>query len=355
MDAPGADDPAVAAFFAAITVDDEPVDAGAVEAGAWSPGPYGAGDRLGTYREVTPARRAAALALIDPTRPVGTFHLGETLAEGYPAFGDRAFRQRLVVSGADPGPAFAGVRHRARPFGRNRMTSLEERVELTFNMGSKINGLHHCGVGRVFYGGRTLDDLVATHGSTDLDTPTWGPPLVTRGLLIDVLALRLASGGPVDHAPDGAPLLPDNARITLDELLAAVARQGLPPLQPGDAVLVRTGWRNLLRTDPERYLRAAPGPFLAETRWLARHRPALVGSDTWCWSTLDPAVTRGQASPCHQELLVRCGIRLGEGLCLEELAAAGVDRFVFCHAPLRAQGAVSSNAPALAIANLRPS
>ena len=35
---------------------------------------------------------------------------------------------------------------------------------------------------------------------------------------------------------------------------------------------------------------------------------------------------------------------------LDELAAAGVTQFVFCHAPLPAVRAVSSNAPAIALA-----
>ena len=47
----------------------------------------------------------------------------------------------------------------------------------------------------------------------------------------------------------------------------------------------------MLRTDPARYLAANPGVFLRETRWLAQFRPALVGADTWCFETIDPAVT----------------------------------------------------------------
>lgn len=58
----------------------------------------------------------------------------------------------------------------------------------------------------------------------------------------------------------------------------------------------------------------------------------------------------GHPSACHQELGMWFGIRFGEGIHLEELAAAGVDRFVFCHAPLRAEGATSSSSPALAMA-----
>ena len=45
------------------------------------------------------------------------------------------------------------------------------------------------------------------------------------------------------------------------------------------------------------------GVFLRETRWLAQFRPALVGADTWCFETIDPAVTGPLVTPCHQEPL----------------------------------------------------
>ncbi|MFO0688654.1 MAG: cyclase family protein [Myxococcota bacterium] len=336
-------------------IDDALFDAAAVEAGAWSPGPYGPGDELGTYHEVTPVRRAAALAMLDLAAPIATFGLGDTLFEGYPAFGDRAYHQRLVVSGFVPDPPFAGETKRERPWGPNRMTSLEERVATSYNLGSKINGLLHCGVGSTFYGGRRAQDLVADHGVRALDTTTWGPPLVTRGLLLDVLGLKQALGeeAALETTRDGSTVLRGGYRITVEDLEAARERQALPDFEPGDALLIRTGWIRLVRTDPDRYRAASPGPFLREARFLARTRPALVGIDSWMFATSDAAVAGRTVSPTLQLLLVRYGIRVGEGLNLEALAEAGVDRFVFCHSPLRADGATASSAPAMAIANLR--
>ena len=45
------------------------------------------------------------------------------------------------------------------------------------------------------------------------------------------------------------------------------------------------------------------------------------------------------------------GIRFGEGFGMEELADASLDRFVFCHSPLPAEGGTSASSPAVAIAN----
>jgi hypothetical protein len=334
--------------------DDDLADPSAVVAGAWDEGPYGRGDALGTYNEVDSNTMARALSMLDLSQPVRSFSLGETLFVGFPAFGSRRYEQKLAVMGNDPGEGFAGEILSTEPSGPNDMTSLEERVQLTFNMGSKINGLAHAGVGEVYYGGRRIDDLIRDDGVADLDTTGWGDPLVTRGLLIDILGLKVAEGADdaLGRTDDGRPHLHGRYRVSLADLDAAIERQGLPELEPGDAIFVRTGWGRLVRTDPRGFLRGSPGVWLSETRWLASHRPALLGTDSWCWGTTAPEVADGAYGACHQELLARNGIRIGEGIRLEDLADAGVDRFVLVHNPVRADGAVSTISPATALANV---
>jgi hypothetical protein len=310
-----------------VALDDEVFDAAAVEAGAWGPGPYGPGDSLGTYHEVGPQKYAAALRLVD---------LGYRLFPGFPSFQDRTYECTLEAA--------------TEPLAPNRMTHLQEHVRLSFNLGAKINGLHHVGVGQTYYGGRHLDDIVAAGGVGQLDTPTWGPPLLTRGFLIDVVADRVARGdeAALTTAADGRATLSAHYRITVEDLESAIERQGLPAFEPGDAILIFTGWSRHGVLGPGQ---GNPGVWLRETRWLARFVPALVGSDTMMWGTDHGKVVGETMVPCHQELFVRFGIRLGETLNLDPLATAGVDRFALCHNPLRADGAVSSNSPAMAIGN----
>jgi Putative cyclase len=307
------------------------------------------GDTLGSYREVTPTSRAQALAALDVRRPIATFSLGETFFEGYPGWGTRTYRQRLAVAGWNPGPAFTGEVLEEQPRGPNRMTSLEERVELSFNLGSKLNGLGHAGIGDDYYGGRRLPDLVTDLGISELDTTTWGPPLLTRGIIIDVLTT--ADPSACELTLDGRPVLAPGL-VTRGDVERAMARQGLDEPSPGDAVLLRTGWGRLVRAEPARFLRGSPGVWLDETRWMASWRPALLGTDSWCWGTNASDVVAGSYGACHQELLVRRGIRIAEGWHLDELLDLGIDRFVLCHNPIRADGAVSTIAPAMAIANV---
>ena len=334
-----------------ITIDDEMYDIEAVADGAWVPGPYGPGDQLGTYNEVTPEKRAAAWSLLAGAARLQTINLGDVLFNGYPGFGDRDYQQQLVIAGYAPPEGCTGIANITEPMGATRLSFHEERVQTTYNIASKVNGLLHCGVGDLFYNGFRGRDIARDHGTSDLDVVSWGVPLVTRGFLIDVVGLKAERGEHVFSA-EGRPVLEPNYRVTLEDLEAAVRRQGLPAFEAGDAIMLRTGWNNLVRPDPEKFLSGSPGPWLRETRWLASHRPALLGIDSWVWGTVDPDATKGFYNACHQELNMRFGIRFGEGFQFEELADAGVDRFVLTHTPLRAEGATSSSVPALAIAAL---
>ncbi|MCR9097163.1 MAG: cyclase family protein [bacterium] len=334
-----------------ITIDDEMYDIEAVADGAWVPGPYGPDDQLGTYNEVTPEKRAAAWSLLAGAARLQTINLGDVLFNGYPGFGDRDYQQQLVIAGYAPPEGYAGIANITEPMGSTRLSFHEERVQTTYNIASKVNGLLHCGVGDLFYNGFRGRDIARDHGTSDLDVVSWGVPLVTRGFLIDVVGLKAERGEDV-FSSEGRPVLEPNYRVTLEDLEAAVRRQELPAFEAGDAIMLRTGWNNLVRPDPEKFLSGSPGPWLRETRWLASHRPALLGIDSWVWGTVDPDATKGFYNACHQELNMRFGIRFGEGFQFEELADAGVDRFVLSHTPLRAEGATSSSVPALAIAAL---
>src|SRR5216683_1633008 len=119
--------------------DDVPVSVDDVLAGAWWPSRYGAGDERGTLNEVTPEKTAAALRLLDLSRPVNTYTLSETLFNGFPAYGDRAYQQRRVDNG------FAG------------------------------------------------SDISRSWGTTHCGMESQGP-VVTRGVLIDVIGEKVDSG-----------------------------------------------------------------------------------------------------------------------------------------------------------------
>ena len=70
--------------------------------------------------------------------------------------------------------------------------------------------------------------------------------LFTRGVLLDIAALK--------GVPDAGGHLPDHAA----DLQPAARAQKLT-LQPGDAVLIHTGWGKLWGKDNARYTGSSPG------------------------------------------------------------------------------------------------
>jgi kynurenine formamidase len=158
------------------------------------------------------------------------------------------------------------------------------------------------------------------------------------------------AGGAYFTAADGHPVLHEKYRITVADIEAAMARQGITEITPGDVVLFHTGWNHLVPSEPKRYAEVEPGIYLSEARYLARFRPAIIGGDTWGLETTDPMVYGENLFPVHQELIMRHGIRIGEGMLTDELVADGVSEFVFIVTPQHALGATAGNTPPIALA-----
>src|SRR6202000_2967884 len=130
--------------------------------------------------------------------------------------------------------------------------------------------------------------------------------------------------------------------ITVADLEAALEANGATP-EPGDLILVRTGWGSIW-DDGERFageVDGAPGPGEAGCRWLAEFQPAAVGGDTVAFERISAATVPARL-PGHRVLIVESGIPIIEMLDLEELAAAAVAEFLFVLSPLKLIGATGS-------------
>ncbi len=301
--------------------------AGAVPAAAqsWSPpspdercpSKWGAGDERGAANHMGPETLIKAARLIQAGRMI---ELGQVLRSSMP-LGARHFDLYMKPTGP--------------PAGSNRRASNEELVVAEMGqVGTQFDGFAHQTIGDSLYNCFDLHETMTRTGFTRLGVENVGT-LMTRGVLIDVAALK------------GVDMLPDRYEITVDDLQQALDRQEVV-LEPGDAVLIHTGWGVLWDTDAERFMAGNPGIGVAAAQWLVEQDPMLLGADNQPIE-VSPSPDPEISLPIHQIMLVVHGIHLVERLRLDELAAAGVHEFAFVVQPLKIEGATGSSVAPVAI------
>ena len=199
--------------------------------------------------------------------------------------------------------------------------------------GTHIDALSHQAEHLKLHGGVDVNSgVMSAAGFSVLGIETM-PPLVGRGVLLDVAGRRR---------------LEPEYEITVDELKKAAAAAGIE-VGKGDVVLVRTGF-GAQWDQPADYLRAA-GVSAAGSQWLADRGVAAVGADNMAFDTVNGFDAElGVTLPAHVRLIVRAGIPIIENLNLEELAAAGVHEFGFICLPLKMRGVTGSPVRPLALA-----
>ena len=201
-------------------------------------------------------------------------------------------------------------------------------------VGTQLDGFAHQSIGDTFYNCFRVSETLTRSGFTRLGVENVGT-LMTRGVLLDIARLK------------GVDMLAEDDEITAEDLQQALAAANLT-LEPGDAVLINTGWGQLWDRDVERYLGSAPGIGLAAAQWLVAQDPMLVGGDNMPVEIL-PNPDPGLSLPVHQVLLVVNGIHLVERVKLDELAAREVYEFAFVMQPLKIQGGTGSTVAPAAI------
>jgi len=201
-------------------------------------------------------------------------------------------------------------------------------------VGTQLDGFAHQTIEDKVYNCFKMDDIATRTGFTKVGIEKVGT-LITRGVLIDVAALK------------GVDMLPDTYEITVADLEQALQRQN-QKLQPGDAVIIHTGWGKLWAKDNARYMKGNPGIGVQAAEWLAKQDPMLVGADTppvEVSPNPDPQISL----PVHQIMLVVNGIHLLENLKLDDLAAKRVHEFAFMMQPLKLQGFTGSSVAPIAV------
>jgi len=195
----------------------------------------------------------------------------------------------------------------------------------TPHVSTHIDALNHVSKDGRIFGGHLTGDVEHDFGVSAASIESV-PPIVTRGVLLDVAAHK------------GVELLEDHYEITPDDIRGTISRQGTR-LNEGDAVLVHTGKMRQYAVDNEAFLAGQPGVGLEAALWLYDQGMALLGSDT---TGTEPQPVTDWERTVHVAMLMERGVHLIEWMNLTPLADAKAYEFMFVCLPLKLRGASGS-------------
>jgi kynurenine formamidase len=199
-------------------------------------------------------------------------------------------------------------------------------ISMYTHSGTHVDTLNHMGYGEKIWNGFTEREHLGSR-NWSVAGAELHPPIVTRGVLIDVAGAH------------GVDVLPDCHGISDGELRAVLAHQGTE-VRPGDVVVVRTG-RIRHWPDAERFIPDEPGLNRSGAEFLAQAGAMMIGADN-VGLEQTPSADPENWQVVHTFLLAEAGIPIIEILDLEELAAEGVHEFAFFGACMKIRGATGS-------------
>jgi kynurenine formamidase len=278
---------------------------------------WGPADQLGAGNLLTQERRLSSLRSIRDGRVYDLSHEISASAP-YMAPNQTPFLMSIWASWRD------SIERRRRMGATNDAGSNVERAEMTMHVGTHIDALGHFSIGEHLYNGLSAAEVVTDWGLDRLGIEHI-PPMITRGVLLDVSGL------------DGGAFLNPARVVTPDDLARAADSAGLA-IESGDVVLIRTGWGRFFGVDNPRYLEGEAGIDVPAARWLTQREVVAIGCDNMAVEVL-PNPDHGIAMPVHQHVLAEAGVHLIENLALDELARDSIASFCFILLATKFKGA----------------
>jgi kynurenine formamidase len=290
--------------------------------GKVSASPFGEDDEIGMLNLLTPGNAVEQLARADAGR---IFDLSVDLFMDMPTW----------TQGGEP-PFSIWMIHTPRgsavddPIGIGREQNeyvawSADAISMFTHTGTHVDTLNHFGYHNRIWNGFSADDHLGSLHWTKAGAEKH-PPVIARGILIDVAAAH------------GVDVLPDGHAIDAAQLRDALRRQGTE-MHAGDVVMVRTG-RGSTWPSAELYLPREPGIDKNGSAFLAESGAVMVGADNIAFENL-PSPDPDNWLPAHTYLLAEAGVPIMEVVDLEELSQEECYEFVFVGACLKIRGATA--------------
>jgi len=281
--------------------------------------PYGADDQIGALNALTEHTRLAVLQRISSGR---VYDLSVDTFPGMPGLvhlgmGDPDFHQwmthtpeGLAIEGLNPGDP------------KHPIALYDDAMIMSAHTGTHLDALNHAGYGDHIYNGFKRSEHLSNKGWRVAGVDRV-PPIITRGVLIDVAGWKKLD------------VLPPSYEITPADLEAALAAQQIK-IEPGDAVFIRTG-RMTLWPDPAKYAPHEPGVAQPGAAWLIDRGAVLMGADNIAFERLPI-----QGKAVHSYVFAERGVTIMENVWLEDLARDRCYEFALFAAPIRIRGATGA-------------
>lgn len=279
---------------------------------------WGQDDQVGSLNAMSDDSRAAALKQASQGK---VYDLGVTYSRR--SFKWPGHSPGEIMSFRSPGGEGAQKDSVANPATNPSNTRWHSNAMfLSDNVATQIDGLGHITAGddNHWYNGFKESEFGGDFGLLRCDAVTI-PPIVARGVLLDIAAARNVSELPSQYA------------ISPADIDAALARQKVK-LHPGDVVLIRTGTLRHWGTEGENHAKIgehdSAGITLETAKYLVeQHGAMLIASDTSGLEVAPAPAGSDSFIPVHKYLLVEQGVHIGEFHYLEDLAKNRV--YEFCY------------------------
>jgi kynurenine formamidase len=251
----------------------------------------------------------------------------------------------LAVETSSEGPAWPGrtyqvvtgpiYLHDKLTHGQNKLEGFDDYVSIWCGVGTHIDGFGHVAIDGLHYGDLPTSEVLRSRGAAHHGIETV-PPVVTRGVLLDVAASR------------GVAALEAGYEITPDDIDSTAERQGVQ-IRPGDVVLIHTATLRDV-TNKGEFEDKEPGIGPAGARHLVDDLGVVaIGCDNWALEVI-PAPDPADFLPVHGYLLRERGVHIMENVWTRDLASDGVYEFLFVVAAPKLVGALQAPIHPVAVA-----
>jgi kynurenine formamidase len=293
---------------------------GTASAQDWTKSKWGPNDEIGAANYMTPELVVKAASLVKTGK---TYALGIPVDTKTPAYPPRTFKLTIVQPGQAGSPGL----------GPNKATYNDDIIDTWVGIGSQIDGLGHLGIEHVYYNGNKLADFADPNGLKKLGIEKI-PPMVTRGVLLDMAAYY------------NTDVVKEGTAFNVKEIEEAAKKQNVE-IRQGDVVIFHTGWLSLIGKDDKRYSAGEPGLGVEGAKYLTGKGVVAIGADTWGLEVLPFESTT--VFEVHQILLAMNGTYILENMDTAELAKDKGYEFLFVLGQPRWRGGVQSMINPIAI------